>query len=82
MLQPAEQISLAAKLLRLSEAEVRENSEFIKNNGALYISSGDIGAPSLIVGNDGTVLYADSSIGYARHLEEFEKGTRTPLDSF
>ena len=45
---------------------------------------GKLGGPEawLFVGKDGDVLYADSSVGYTRHLEEYKKGTRTPIDAF
>lgn len=82
MLQVRDQIALAAKLLQLSVDDVQENSEVIESNGALYVSLPVKGGESLIVGQDGSALYADSSIGYTRHLQEFMKGTRTPLDAF
>ena len=40
------------------------------------------GGASLIIGSDGSVLYADSSIGYSRHVEAFKEGKRTPIDAF
>jgi hypothetical protein len=82
MLQLKEQLNLAAKLLRLTVEEVQENSEVIDSNGALYVSIAVKGGPSLIVGLDRTVLFANSSIGYSQHLQEFENGRRTPLEDF
>ena len=77
-----EKVTLAARLLALSVDEVKEHSEVIEKNGALYVSVPTKGGDSLIIDNDGTVLYADSSVGYSRHLKEFESGNRTPLDAF
>ena len=82
MLLHNEQISLAAKLLQLSVSDIESNSELIESNGALYVSIPIKGGDSLIVAQDGTVLYADSSVGYNRHLLEFESGKRTPAESF
>jgi hypothetical protein len=82
MLQNSEQITLAAKLLQISVEEVQENGGFVEDNGALYVSVPVKGGVSIIIGKDGTVLFADSSIGYSRHLQEFEGGRRTPLEAF
>jgi hypothetical protein len=82
MMQTDEQIALAARLLRRSIEEIKDNSVVIKINGALYVSFPVRGGVSLIVGHDGTVLFADSSIDGNQHFQEFEKGRRTPLDSF
>lgn len=82
MLQKKEQIEFAAKLLQLSNAEVEEYGGVIEDISALYVSVPEKGGASIIVGNDGTVLYADSSIGYSRHLQEYKNGRRTPLEDF
>jgi len=82
MFQKYEQIKLAAKLLHLSEVEVDEYGDNISDIGALYVSIPEKGGASIIIGNDGTVLYADSSVGYSRHLHEFNTGRRTPLEEF
>ena len=77
-----DQAALAARLLELTDDEVDQYSEIIESNGALYVSVPEKGGDSIIVGKDGLVLYADSSVGYSRHLQEFENGNRTPLDAF
>jgi hypothetical protein len=82
MLTAKEQVNVAVKLLRLTVEEVQENSEVIDSNEALYVSLPIKGGPSLIVGLDGTILFANSSIGYSQHLQEFENGRRTPLEDF
>lgn len=68
--------------MKLSIDEVKSNYAIIDSNGALYFSETFKGGRSIIVGQDGTVLFADSSIGYDDHLQEFENGHRTPLEAF
>lgn len=75
-----EQIKLAAKLLEVSESQLSNWCYEIPEVPALYFSIPERGSGSLIVGNDGQILYADSSIGYKKHVEEYLNGTRTPLD--
>ena len=71
-----EKIELASKLLNVS----------VENLNACYGEIADVssipqkGGGSLIIGDDGSVLYADSSVGYKRHLEAYLDGIRTPID--
>jgi len=81
MLSRIEMIDLGAKLLKASRDEVEKNSGMIDEQ-TLYISFPVKGGKSLIVSTDGTVLYASSAVGYSRHLEEFKKGRRTPIERF
>ncbi len=73
---------LAAKLFQMDIKEIEENSGIIEELSALYVSIPVKGGASLIVGDDGSVLYADSSVGYSRHLEAYKAGKRTPIDAF
>ena len=82
MLNEMQQIELAAKLLKISIDEATEYHSQIEAESAIYVSIPEKGGASLIVGQDGEVLYADSSIGYSRHLEEYKKGNRTPIATF
>jgi hypothetical protein len=89
IMEKQEQIELAAKLLSLPVKMIEGNCSIIEENGALYFSqafdeSGARirGGDSIIIDKDGTVLYANSSIGYTEHLREFKNGRRTPLESF
>ena len=82
MLDEKQQIELAAKLLELTIEQVKEYSAFIENGELLHLSVPEKGGASLIIDKNGEVLYADSSIGFTRHLEEYKKGTRTPLEAF
>ena len=74
--------ALAAKLLKLDIKEIENNSAYDKSVEALYVSVPIKGGASLLVGKDGTVLYADSSISYEEHIKEFSAGKRTPLEDF
>ena len=78
----AQQIELAAKLLNISVDEATEYHSYIEEDSLVYESIPEKGGESIIIGKDGDVLYADSSVGYTRHLEEYKKGTRTPIDAF
>lgn len=77
-----EQIALAAKLLNLTTDEIQANSDIIPELAALYVSIPIKSGYSLIVGNDGEVLYADSTVGYTKHLKAYKEGKRTPIESF
>jgi len=68
-------------LLKVSKDDVEKNSGMIDDQ-TMYISFPVKGGKSLIVSADGTVLYASSAVGYSRHLDEFNKGRRTPIESF
>lgn len=82
MLNEKQQIELAAMLLRISMKEATEYHSLIDEDSLVYVSVPDKGGESLIVGQDGDVLYANSSVGYSRHLEEYKKGNRTPIGAF
>ncbi|MBQ2942575.1 MAG: hypothetical protein IJD97_10090 [Clostridia bacterium] len=77
-----EQIALAAELLKISEEEIKNNCKDLEALKAIYISIPVKGGPSLIVSEDGSVLYAASSVSPAEHVEAFINGIRTPLESF
>ena len=82
MLSYREKQELAAKLLKLSLDEVGECSGEIKEINALYVSVPIKGGPSLIVGEDGSVLFADSSVDEEVHYQDFLNGKRTPIEEF
>lgn len=77
-----EAIELAAKLLRLTAADAEKYCFDIPELNAWYFSVPVKGGDSLVVGDDMTVLYANSSVGYPQHVEEYKKGTRTPIEMF
>lgn len=75
-----EKIELAAKLLNVPVETLTGCCGEITEANAMYFSVPEKGGGSLIIGDDGGVLYADSSVGYKRHLDAYLKGVRTPLD--
>ena len=77
-----EQIALAARLLHLTEEETANYVSCPEGVPAIYISVPVKGGDSLLVGVDGSVLYANSSVRYEDHIEEFKKGRRTPIEAF
>ena len=76
----SEQIALAAELLMISTEQAKNNCGRIDELSAMYFSIPVKGGGSLIIGDDCGVLYADSSVGYKRHVEAFKQGIRTPLE--
>ena len=78
-----EQIELGKKLLKLNgEATIIDLSKKDSNIDAVYICEPVIGGSSIIVGSNGTVLYANSSVDPDVHLVEFKKGRRTNIKDF
>ena len=75
-----EKIELAARLLMISAEQAEKCSGKIDEVSAMYFSVPEKGGGSLIIGDDGGVLYADSSVGYKRHLLAYKQGIRTPID--
>ncbi len=76
------QIELAAKLLKLDVEIVEKYATDLENLNAVYISEKIKGGRSLIVADDGSVLYADSSIPPQEHIKAFLDGIRTPIEAF
>ena len=77
-----EKIALAAKLLKLPEEKIAEYAELFEEDKALYVSVPVKGGASMLVADDGTVLYANSSVSLDVHLREFRNGRRTPTEAF
>lgn len=77
-----EQIELVARLFQLETQDVEGHSLWVDDMSALYFSEPIMEGRSMIVAQDGSVLFADSSISFDEHLREFKKGTRTPLSDF
>lgn len=73
----AEQIKFISQLLKMHVEEVEKYSDTIEELNALYFSVPEKGGHSFIVGEDGSFLYADSTIDFNKHLEQFKTGKRT-----
>lgn len=74
-----EKIQLAAKILEIPLETAEKYCGLIPKEKAMYFSIPEKGGGSLIVGDDGSVLYADSSVGYEKHLKAYQQGIRTNL---
>ncbi len=72
----------AARLLQLSAQEAEEYGEYLPEEKAFFLSVPVKGGASLLVAEDGSVLYANSSVSFDVHLREFKNGRRTPLEAF
>lgn len=67
--------------LKLTEEELGQLTfHNVEEINALYISLPTKTGFGLIVGNDGQVLYANSSVNPNTHIEEYKKGRRTSLN--
>ena len=71
-------IKIISEKLKLTEEELGQLTfRYLNELDALYISLPTKTGFGLIVGNDGQVLYANSSVDYDMHIEEYKKGRRT-----
>lgn len=78
-----QRVDFAASLLRLPIGDARKHSGLIPGSADIYLtSSSEYGGMSLIIGTDGSVLLADSSVGFDEHYERFKNGERTPFSYF
>lgn len=81
----AKTIDLASKLLKVDRDELEHYASDLEETDSLpatYYSIPVMGGPSLIVSDDGEVLYANSSVTFEDHIAAFKQGIRTPLDAF
>lgn len=72
-----EQTQTIARLFGISVEEVESNSGVLEEYNALYFSMPEKGGHSVIIGEDGELLYADSSVGFTKHLQCYKEGMRT-----
>ena len=76
-----EAIQLACELLKLTDSD-KKSIVFLEELNAYYFTEPVKGGASLIIADNGEVLYADSSVIYEEHIAAFKEGIRTPLDAF
>ena len=80
MMREEEMYALARRLLATPEGiELRQRME---DPETMYVYEDCRGGRALLIGADGSVLFADSSIAHAVHLKAFRDGIRTPLEKF
>lgn len=74
--------SLAADLLAITPAEAHANQRDLPDSDATYFWEAGRGGGSLIVGADGGVLFASSSVPFDVHVDAYKQGHRTDLAAF
>ncbi|UVJ38046.1 hypothetical protein [Arthrobacter sp. CJ23] len=70
-------IAQAAAFLGISIEEAGNCRRDLPELHALYVWKPGRGGGSLIIGSDGTYLFANSSVSLDQHLAAFESGKRT-----
>lgn len=81
MISREDQFKLAAKLLLISLDEAKKNFKELDNN-AICVYVPVMGGGSIIVGQDGQVLYFGSAISFDTAVKEYNEGMRTPIEEF
>lgn len=74
--------SLAADLLAITRAEAHTNQRDLPDSDATYFWEAGRGGGSLIVGADGGVLFASSSVPFDAHVDAYNQGRRTDPTAF
>jgi hypothetical protein len=73
-------LELAAKLLKVDTSELE--SRPLENATGFYAYQPIRGGGALVIANDGSVLFANSSVNPEDHLKAFYEGKRTSPDLF
>ncbi len=72
----------AAKLLRIDPQDARMHSRVLDGIEGYYFWHPHRGGGALIVGPDGSVLFANSTVDPAVHMRSYAAGTRTDESLF
>lgn len=78
----SEKKQLAAELLEITLDELEENSAHLDDIGALYVSVPTKDGCSILIADDGSVLFGNSAISFTQLIAEFNRGKRTPKSFF
>lgn len=73
---------VAANLLNITLADAHVNQRQLSESDATYFWEAGRGGGSLIVGSDGSILFATSSVPFDAHVAAYEQGRRTDSDAF
>lgn len=76
-----DQIALAAQLLNM-DLQVAASRAYDVRDGIIRVSSDVRGIGTVLVGSDLSVLFFASYIGIDEALEAWDRGLRTPKESF
>lgn len=74
--------SVAANLLRISPADAHANQRELPELDATFFWESGRGGGSLIVGSDGGLLFAASSVPFDAHVAAYGQGRRTDPTAF
>lgn len=74
--------TLAAEFLRIPLADTQTNQRNLPQVHATYFWESGRGGGALIVGEDGGVLFANSSVPFDTHIDAFASGRRTDPSAF
>lgn len=70
-------VLLAARFLRVTPEEANSNMKTLPELDSAYFWQAGRGGGALIVGADGTALFAGGSVPFDTHLDAFKSGLRT-----
>lgn len=74
--------SVATDLLNIAPADAHVNQRQLPEVDATYFWEAGRGGGSLIVGSDGAVLFAASSVSFDAHVAAYAQGRRTDPTAF
>jgi hypothetical protein len=74
--------TLAAEFLAIPLADAQTNQRDLPGAHATYFWESGRGGGALIVGEDGGVLFANSSVPFDTHVDAFANGRRTDPSAF
>lgn len=77
-----ELVALAARYLGVDERTVRDNLRELPEDSAFYTWEPVRGGGALVVGVDGSALFASSGVSPEEHLAAFRSGRRTDPGDF
>lgn len=77
-----ELIETAGSYLGIDRAVASSYCREVEDGSVLYVWEPQRGKGALLIGTDGGVLFANSSVKFDDHLEAFRQGKRTDPDRF
>jgi hypothetical protein len=77
-----ELIQIAASYLGISLDVASSHCREVEEDGILYVWEPERGGGTLLIGGDGDVLFANSSVNFDDHLQAFRQGKRTDPEKF
>lgn len=78
----SELAAVAARVLAIPEEDARNNSRHLEHLSAYYFWEAARGGGAVVIGNDGSMLFANSSVAPEKHIDAFGDGRRTDPEAF